>query len=145
MLTSALLALLLSASDALASDVRLAVLEFADASSEEAYGDLGKGLQSMLTTDLSNVPDTDMVERARLQEILSELELGESGKVAPATAAKIGQLSGATHLVDGSYTVVGENMRLDARLVEIGTHRDGWFGVWSGGTFFPIIPSDELD
>lgn len=31
------------------------------------------------------------------------------------------------------------------RLVEIGTHRDGWFGVWSGGTFFPIIPSDELD
>ncbi len=31
------------------------------------------------------------------------------------------------------------------RLVEIGTHRDGWFGVWSGGAFFPIIPSDELE
>ncbi|NND41703.1 MAG: DUF1285 domain-containing protein [Silicimonas sp.] len=30
------------------------------------------------------------------------------------------------------------------RLVEIGTHRDDWFGVWSGGTFFPIIPSSEL-
>ena len=34
------------------------------------------------------------------------------------------------------------------RLVEIGSHatRDGekWFGVWSGGMFFPIIPSAEL-
>ena len=31
------------------------------------------------------------------------------------------------------------------RLVEIGTHHDGWFGLWSGGQFFPVIPSRELD
>ncbi|MGP6089063.1 DUF1285 domain-containing protein [Antarctobacter jejuensis] len=30
------------------------------------------------------------------------------------------------------------------RLVDLGTHHDGWFGVWSGGQFFPIIPSGEL-
>jgi uncharacterized protein len=30
------------------------------------------------------------------------------------------------------------------RLVEIGTHHDGWFGLWSSGEFFRIIPSDEL-
>ena len=30
------------------------------------------------------------------------------------------------------------------RLVEIGTHHDDWFGLWSGGEFFKIIPSDEL-
>ncbi|MBY6113826.1 DUF1285 domain-containing protein [Mameliella alba] len=30
------------------------------------------------------------------------------------------------------------------RLVDLGAHHDGWFGVWSGGQFFPIIPSDEL-
>jgi len=34
------------------------------------------------------------------------------------------------------------------RLVELGTHaeRDGasWFGLWSGGQFFPIIRSEEL-
>ncbi|WP_028955458.1 DUF1285 domain-containing protein [Sulfitobacter sp. 20_GPM-1509m] len=30
------------------------------------------------------------------------------------------------------------------RLVDIGTHHDGWFGVWSKGEFFGIIPSDEL-
>lgn len=30
------------------------------------------------------------------------------------------------------------------RLVEIGGHHEGWFGVWSGGQFFPLIPSADL-
>ena len=30
------------------------------------------------------------------------------------------------------------------RLVDLGVHHDGWFGVWSGGAFFGIIPSDQL-
>jgi hypothetical protein len=30
------------------------------------------------------------------------------------------------------------------RLVDIGVHHEGWFGLWSGGAFFGIIPSDEL-
>lgn len=31
------------------------------------------------------------------------------------------------------------------RLVDLGVHRDGWFGVWSSGEFFPIIRSDALE
>lgn len=35
------------------------------------------------------------------------------------------------------------------RLVDIGTHEDhdgtSWFGLWSGGQFFPVIPSAELE
>ncbi len=30
------------------------------------------------------------------------------------------------------------------RLVDIGAHKDGWFGLWSGGTFFEVIPSEEI-
>jgi len=30
------------------------------------------------------------------------------------------------------------------RLVELGVHHEGWFGVWSGGAFFGIIPSEDL-
>ncbi|WP_058247918.1 DUF1285 domain-containing protein [Tropicibacter naphthalenivorans] len=30
------------------------------------------------------------------------------------------------------------------RLVDLGAHHDGWFGLWSSGEFFPVIPSDEL-
>lgn len=30
------------------------------------------------------------------------------------------------------------------RLVEIGRHHEGWFGLWSGGAFHRIIPENEL-
>ncbi|MGR3564556.1 MAG: DUF1285 domain-containing protein [Heliomarina sp.] len=30
------------------------------------------------------------------------------------------------------------------RLVEVGEHHEDWFGIWSGGQFFPIIPSKDL-
>ena len=30
------------------------------------------------------------------------------------------------------------------RLVDLGAHHEGWFGLWSGGAFFGIIPSNEL-
>ncbi len=31
------------------------------------------------------------------------------------------------------------------RLVEIGSEHEGWFGLWSSGAFFPIIPSREME
>lgn len=31
------------------------------------------------------------------------------------------------------------------RLVDIGAHHEGWFGIWSGGAFFKIIESDKLE
>ncbi len=49
------------------------------------------------------------------------------------------------------YILVRANLeaRIDRksfyRLVEIGSHHDGWFGLWSDGVFFPIVPSDALD
>lgn len=30
------------------------------------------------------------------------------------------------------------------RLVDLGVHHEGWFGLWSKAKFFGIIPSDEL-
>lgn len=31
------------------------------------------------------------------------------------------------------------------RLVELGAHHEGWFGLWSSGQFFQVIPSQDLD
>ncbi len=30
------------------------------------------------------------------------------------------------------------------RLAEIGARQDGWFGLWSGGDFFPLVPSADM-
>ena len=114
------LALLMSLS-ARADDARLAVVEFDNGSDDPGAAPLGKGLQSMLTTDLSQVDGITLVERAKLQSLLDELNLGADGVLDPATAAQVGKTLGATHVVAGSFTIVEGNMRLDARLVSVET------------------------
>ena len=99
--------------------LRVAILDFESASTDAAMNSLGKGLQSMLTTDLSQVGALQLVERQRLQDIQAELKLGQSSAFDKKTAAKVGKLAGATHLLTGTYTVVGDSMRIDARLFAV--------------------------
>jgi TolB-like protein len=100
-----------------ASSMRVAVMEFQRGGSSDAQLDsLGKGLQSMVTTDLAQVSSMELVERSRMHDIEAEQKLARSGMVDPKTAVKIGKLAGATHLVTGTYIIVGGKMRLDARL-----------------------------
>lgn len=102
-----------------AAKPRLAVLEFRPAGAAKELESLGSGLQSMLTTDLSQVEGVTLVERARLHDVQGELKLGRTSAVDPATAAKAGKLAGASHIVVGTFTVMGKKLRLDTRLVEV--------------------------
>ncbi|MCB9674317.1 MAG: hypothetical protein H6737_04320 [Alphaproteobacteria bacterium] len=114
----AFLGLLLS-STALA-DLRVAVVPF-DNGGGAALEGLGVGLQSMVTTDLSQADEVTVVERARIQDLLAEMKLAKDGVVDPKTAVELGKVAGATHVVAGSYTVMGDKMRLDARLANVQT------------------------
>ncbi len=70
----------------------------------------------MVTTDLGELPAFVLDERARLKDIQAEIKLAQDGVVDKTTAAQIGALSGATHLLVGTFTVVGGKMRIDARM-----------------------------
>jgi len=106
---------------AASADMRVAVMEFTSASKDPTLEALGKGLQSMVTTDLANVQSLTVIERERLKDVQAELKLSHGQEFDKATAAKIGKLAGATYLFVGSFTVVGESMRLDGRLIAVGT------------------------
>lgn len=107
------------AATAVTGPLRVAVMDFTPASTSAELAPLGAGLQSMITTDLGELPMFVLVERARLKDIQAELHLAETGAVDKATAAKIGSLAGASHLLVGSFTVVGGKMRIDARLFAV--------------------------
>jgi TolB-like protein len=79
------------------------------------------GLAQMLITDLQGTQGLTIVERARLQAILDELELGHSGKVDEATAAQVGKLLGAEYMVMGSYFEMAGTLRIDTRVVRVET------------------------
>lgn len=102
------------------SSERVAVLYFENQGNPELEP-LKVGLAQMLITDLSGTPGVTVVERNQLQAILSELELGHSGKVSGDTAAKVGKLLGARWLILGSYFEMMGTLRIDARLVRVET------------------------
>lgn len=100
------------------AEMRLAVVPFDNGGAAE-FDQLGLGLQSMLSTDLSQDDQVTVVERSKLQTLVDEMGLAQSGVVDPVTAAKMGKALGATHMVSGTFVIVGDTMRLDARLIDV--------------------------
>jgi len=62
---------------------------------------LANNIVSLLTVNLSSDARFMVVDRSELDKVLAEQSLGTSGIITPATAAKIGQLTGAKVLVTG--------------------------------------------
>jgi hypothetical protein len=77
----------------------------------------------LLVAGLSASPDLILVERQRLAEALSEIELGLSGTVDPDTAAKLGRLVGANALVMGRVFPSGDDLVVVARAIGTETGR----------------------
>jgi TolB-like protein len=96
----------------------VAVMPFHYAGSDTMYRPLERGLAALVVTDLSRVRRLRLVERARVQMLLDELKLAETGRVDPATGARSGRLVGAAEVVEGQFaTGPRDQVRLDATVV----------------------------
>ena len=85
--------------------------------------DLGEILSLQVIDTLQKRGDHPVVERQRLLLALEELKLGTTSLVDEATRLKLGRISGARLMVFGGYQIIGKQMRLDLRLVEVETGR----------------------
>ncbi len=101
----------------------VAVLYFDYTGKDQELEVLRKGLAQMLISDLSAADTIRVVERDRLEDILTELKLQGAGKVDPKSAAKLGKLLGAKYLVVGGYFDLQGALRVDARIVDVETGR----------------------
>ncbi len=76
---------------------------------------LREGLSDMLTSRLAWEGKVIIVDKYRTQEALK----GISGEIDEKSARSIGEKLGAHYVLFGSLTVIGENISIDARLVDI--------------------------
>lgn len=97
---------------------RVAILPFETHADEARFATLGAGLQAMLTTDLAVAPSLRIIERDKLDAVRDEIARTRSRDFDPATVVAVGKLLGATHLLTGAIAVMGETMRIDARLID---------------------------
>jgi len=80
---------------------------------------LGRALAEMLVTDLSQTERLRVLERAQVQLLLDELELGQSVFVDPATAARSGRRLRAGRVVQGSIGGDAAGLDLGAFVVRL--------------------------
>lgn len=85
--------------------VRVAVLEFQNNSSWDSWGDrLGEAAADEMITQLVNAGRFSVIERRQLDAIIAEQNLGQGGRINPATAAQIGEVLGVQVVLMGSIT-----------------------------------------
>lgn len=121
MRTALAVVVMLVARLAFADPPTVAILYFDYDGSDGELVPLRKGLAQMLITDLAGRDSYRVVERARLQEVLAELDLGKTQKLDPAAALKVGKLLQAKYMVVGGYFAMGGTLRIDARVFEVET------------------------
>lgn len=121
-----LAAIFAAAAPGAAEDPRtLAILPFENNSITDAdqFAPLCEGLPIMLMTELSNTASDSfqLIERSRINALLEEISLGQSGAIDPATAVKVGKLLGAQSIGFGAFMVMGKMMRIDMRIIGVET------------------------
>lgn len=90
----------------------MAVAEFRnDTSAAWWYGGVGSDLAGMLTNELAGTGKFKMVERDKLDAILDEQDLADSGRVSKKTGAKIGKMTGAQYLVVATLTAFESDVK----------------------------------
>ncbi len=99
----------------------IGVPPFSTSSRDSTLTPLAYALADLVSTDLSRSGRVTIVERARLGEVLRELDLTATGRVDPATAPRVGRLISAERLVFGSVDALpdGRTIRLGARIGDV--------------------------
>lgn len=99
----------------------VAVLNFDNNSGDTIYNPLGKGIADMMISDLSSVPEIQLVERQHLADLTHEMEMQHSHFFDQSTAAQAGKLVGAQYVVAGAIMALDPKVRLDTRVIQVQT------------------------
>jgi len=104
-----------------------AVMPFSYTAAQKEFAPHANGLADALAGALLRTGRLRLVERARVDAVLSEAQLAQTGAIDSATAAKIGRQLGAQALVIGSLSSI--SVREEGRSVKFAEKTDRWAEV----------------
>jgi curli biogenesis system outer membrane secretion channel CsgG len=106
-------ALLLTTGTVFANKPTIGVAEFTNTATGVHWwsGGVGQELASLVSNELSSTGSFRVVERAKVDSVITEQDLAASGRINAATGAKFGQMTGAQYLVLGTVTSFESNVK----------------------------------
>jgi eukaryotic-like serine/threonine-protein kinase len=101
----------------------LAILPFRNASGDASLDWLGPSLADMLSTDVGQSARLRTISPDRLHQVLSDLRITPGTSIDPTMVGRIAEFSNADTVVWGQYAKFGEQIRIDATLLDLKHNR----------------------
>lgn len=101
----------------------IAIVDFKNTSNNEELNYLEKAIPESIITSMAKSGRLEIVERNRLRDAISEMELGMSGIVDEQTAIEVGRAVGASAILVGSFVTIGRMIQINARLIDVETSK----------------------
>ena len=90
------------------------------------YDGVGKGIAELMINDLLANPNLRVVERERVQALITEQNLTKAGSIDPQTAIRLGKMIGAQYMITGGFMSDGRgNFVLTGRTINVETSAIG--------------------
>jgi len=101
----------------------LAILPFRNASGDASLDWLGPSLADMLSTDVGQSARLRTISPDRLHQVLSDLRITPGTAIDPTMVGRIAEFSSADTVVWGQYAKFGDQIRIDATLLDLKHNR----------------------
>lgn len=98
----------------------VALLGFKNVAGREDVAWMGTALAEMMTTELGAAGGLRPIAGESVARMKRDLQLEESDSYAPDTLARIQKHVGADYVLNGSYVILGDKVRVDVRLQSAG-------------------------
>ena len=103
-------------------DNTIAIYYFTNHTGDPKLDPLQKGLADILITDLSQVKSLKVLERTRLQVLMDEVKLTQTGAVDQTNTPRLGRLLGAKRIITGGFAEPSESiLRIDSLATNVAT------------------------
>jgi TolB-like protein len=124
--------------------IPLAILDFEVQSPVPGFEPLAKSVPEAITEALLRGDVFIPIERSALGRILAEQELSMTGMVDANTVVKIGQLAGVQYVMTGTIAVIGQQVRLSCRIIDVETAEIVYAGSVYGDAEYIFDLGEEL-
>jgi tetratricopeptide (TPR) repeat protein len=122
----------------------VAVLPMTFSGTDQTLAPLSRGMSDLLISDLARSPDLQLLERDRIQAMVDEIALSQSGRADAATSLRAGKLVRASRVVQGAITQTGaRNLTVNAAVVSVATSQQQGRDVQSSDVLEQIFTIEK--
>ncbi len=118
----------------------IAVLPFECRLTGSAAEGMGSSVADLLTGQMTETGEFDLVDRGEIGKVMSELKLSASGLVSKDTQLKVGHLVGAKIIITGSIFKSSDKNYVVAKIIGVETSRVTGASASGAGTALDLVP-----